>query len=281
MSSVSVLEILPVAIAYNPDFVAFKKKFDDVIEEIEIDACDYEFRRSTRERYEKKSRKMGFLILDLKDYIKKYMNNYGDIVFKGNVYKYQYIRKTNTRVKNYYKDLGCYRNIYKLILQDKYATNYFIKLYNLKKKTELTELEPNMDYNFIYEFLNLEDSKEVKKMMIDYLDATSDKYDEQEGFVLRVKYLYKKLDYKGIMRRYWSPSNLKYWNKTTMVVSSKGLKADTTWSYSDKNYRGGWRFGGITAVDLEHFCKKNGFKTEKGKKYQYGDYANWFLHILE
>ena len=50
----------------------------------------------------------------------------------------------------------------------------------------------------------------------------------------------------------------------------------------------GWKFGGITADDLEYICLKNGFKVEKemrkGKvkdiKYQYGEFADWFLHKL-
>ena len=36
-----------------------------------------------------------------------------------------------------------------------------------------------------------------------------------------------------------------------------------------------------TFEDLENLCIENGFKKEKKKKYQYGDYANWFLHNLE
>lgn len=284
MSSVSILEILPVAIAYNPDFVAFKKKFDDVIEEIEIDACDYEFRRSTRELYEKKSRKMGFLMLELRDYLKKYKNTYGNIVFTGNIYEYCYIRKTNDKAKKYYKDVGSYY-IGKLILKENYSIKYFINLYNLRKEKEnkITELEPHMDENFIDEYFRNGVGVKDKSNMISYLNDYYDKYNEELGYVIRKKYIHKTLDYKGYVSGYYNPRNLKYWDKTSMITSNKGLKAISIWTYADKNYkcRGNWRFGGITAGDLEIFCKINGFKKEKGKKYQYGDYANWFLHILE
>ena len=80
---------------------------------------------------------------------------------------------------------------------------------------------------------------------------------------------------------YYSPSNLKHWSKTTLKPSNKGLIADTTYSWTEHWGRGGWTFGGITAEDLENLCIENGFKKEKKKKYQYGDYANWYLHKLE
>jgi hypothetical protein len=285
----SVVDVLPVALAFNPNFVAFKAKFDDVIEEIEIDAGDYEFRRSKKEQYQKRHRRYGFLKLDLLNYIKRFQSKYNwedkEIIYKGRVYKDVYLRRLNDKVMSYYPSVKqgsyCNRNG-RMVLADPNAKKYFINKYNIKnKENQITELSPEMDEQFITKFIY--DYREYGGgfRFEEWRKEVSEKYNEEAGFVVKVRMVYKTLDYNGLMRRYWSPSNLKYWDKNNMKTSNRGLKADTTWSYSNKDYRGGWTFGGITANDIENFCVRNGFKKEKGKKYQYGDYANWFLHILE
>ena len=272
-----------------------KEKFYYVLQELEINASDYEFRRSIKERYMGRSRWFGFLKLDLLNYIKRFQNKYDladkRLTYTGNVYKTFYWRRLNKEIKNYYNisQKNCYSPYSRdgrMILADSDATKYFIYKYNQKEKqkekdfVELTELTPEMNDEWISKYLLNYNPKGKGIGFYDWQNETSLEYDKDNGFVIPVRKAYKKLDYKGEMRKLWSPLNLKYWDKNTMKTSNKGLKADTTWSYVSDN-KCGWTFGGIKAYDLEWFCLKNGFKKEKGKKYQYGDYANWFLHILE
>lgn len=68
---------------------------------------------------------------------------------------------------------------------------------------------------------------------------------------------------------------LKRWDKVTKETSNKGLQANT------HNYLN-WCFDSYASCDdLKVYCKQNGFKPEKKKKYKYGDYAEWILHTLE
>jgi hypothetical protein len=268
------------------DQILFKEKFFYVLQELEIDASDYEYRRAKREQYEKKHRQYGFLRLELLNYIKSKIPLYkkeNEPRYTGNVYGYEYIRKTNPKCKYYNKILDS--NLYSqinamLILADKDAKCDFIKKYNAFHKCliPITELEPYMNAEFIRDFIR---NPQVKYRFDDWRKETSD-YKDIQGFDVKIKKIVKKLDYSQSYQSYFSISNLKYWNKHTHKTSNKGLTAFNMWSYENENHRrAGWSFGGIKVGCLEDLCINNGFKKEKGTKYQYGDYAEWYLHILE
>jgi hypothetical protein len=97
------------------------------------------------------------------------------------------------------------------------------------------------------------------------------------------------MNYNGSGSKYYHATNLKRWDKVTKKTSNAGLKADTTYSWSDDYSRGGWTFGGITVDTLEYLyrvnngLKSNATKDASGNKItlKYGDYAEWYLHKLE
>lgn len=94
----------------------------------------------------------------------------------------------------------------------------------------------------------------------------------------KIKVVYKTLNFSSSIIHYTSVLNLKHWSKTTKKPSNKGLTAKSAYTYT--NYTGhvaGWTFGGITAEDLEMLCITNGMVKVKKQKYQYGDYAEWYI----
>ena len=107
-------------------------------------------------------------------------------------------------------------------------------------------------------------------------------YNKEKGITIKIRQRIKTLDYKASIIPNYSPINLKRWNKITKKSTNKGCVAVSAWShhYETGGNRSGWTLDGFKAPDLEYFVIKNGFKKEKGKKYQYGDYAEWLLHTL-
>ena len=85
------------------------------------------------------------------------------------------------------------------------------------------------------------------------------------------------LNLKGRVIGYYDATNLKGWDKRTGKTSNKGLKADTTYSYTDGyGHSGGWVFGGIKAASLSGMMKKNGIDT---KGLSYGDMAKKLMKL--
>jgi hypothetical protein len=79
------------------------------------------------------------------------------------------------------------------------------------------------------------------------------------------------LSLKGRVTSYYDATNLKYWDKTTGKTSNKGLKAETSYTYTDGyGNSSGWTFGGIKAGDLCEVMKKNNIDS---KGMRYGDMA--------
>lgn len=97
----------------------------------------------------------------------------------------------------------------------------------------------------------------------------------------KTKAHYKTLNLRESVMHYTSILNLKTWSKTTKKPSSKGLKAiHPLYTYvSEGDRKSGWEFGGITADTIENLCLMNGFVKEPKKKYQYGDYAMWYMAL--
>jgi hypothetical protein len=301
------------AIATLP--VDYKTKFDNVVEELEIDVYDYEFRRSMREQNERRSRKYLFLRLELFEYLKRYRSKYNyddkDLVYKGKIYRTMYCRRLNDKVNNYYnidnKKIDYQQQTDYKIRIDKSATDWYIGFNNRKRqklisgglaepitelKTPLTKEEweallptgSNQRYEDRYERFELKDfiNRQTggNQEWNDFRNDTNKKYDEKNGFVIKIRVVEKTLDYAGLNRRYYDATNIKHFDPTTFKTSNKGLKADTTWTYTSGDRTAGWTFGGIDAKDMERFAVKNGFKKEKNEKYVYGDYAIWILRTL-
>jgi hypothetical protein len=85
-----------------------------------------------------------------------------------------------------------------------------------------------------------------------------------------------RLNLKGRVYGYYDAINLKHWDKITGKTSNKGLKAETSYTYTDKDNRGGWTFGGIKAGDLCGVMKRNGIET---KGLMYGDMAEKLMKL--
>jgi hypothetical protein len=101
-------------------------------------------------------------------------------------------------------------------------------------------------------------------------------------YLIKVKAHIGTMDYAKIRRPYSCPLNIKKYNHTTGKTSNRGLKAVDYDTYSYVKgwciYRQ-WAFGGITCDDIEKLCVENGLKKIKGKKYQYGDYAKFYMSL--
>lgn len=101
-------------------------------------------------------------------------------------------------------------------------------------------------------------------------------------YLIKVKAHIGTMDYAKSRRPYESPLNIKKYNQTTGKTSNKGLKAVDWDTYSYVNgwcVHRQWSFGGITCDDIERLCVDNGLKKKKGKKYQYGDYAKFYMSL--
>lgn len=85
-----------------------------------------------------------------------------------------------------------------------------------------------------------------------------------------------RLSLSGRVTSYYDATNLKSWDNLTGKTSNKGLKADTSYTYTDKDYRGGWTFGGIKSADLCMIMKKNDIDT---KGLRYGDMAEKLMKL--
>jgi hypothetical protein len=93
------------------------------------------------------------------------------------------------------------------------------------------------------------------------------------------------LNYENTPFKYESVLNYKKWDKITKKTSLKGLKANTTWTWTEpkrdgeegRARTGGWTFGGFCANSIEYNAVENGFKKKKGQKYNYGDFAEFLM----
>ena len=245
-------EILPITTAFNPDFISFRKAFDRCIEELEINAGDYEFRMKNQ----KNKKIMDFVLLELKTYMnKKIISNYYDKnkeypTYSGKCYKYKYILRQND------------------IIQNKISYNS-----GLRFKGE-------MDYH-------IRNSVFPTKIGNQYWHLTKKETIEvKPEELVKVRVLNKTMNYQLTPTHYCSALFLKKYNNEGKT-SNKGLTAIQFYKYENNKAvnventdRGGWQLNGLTAGTLKAFVERNGFKFEKGKKYTYGDYANWVLHTL-
>jgi hypothetical protein len=221
--------------------------------------------------YDKPRNWFAIVLLELKQKMKKYKNT-------GKMYKYSYVFATHPRIQNYLdfiKPNNYRKKVYLFYssLLTEFADHPIVK-YGLQKyygrplkEGESTEVLENYEKREkLYNTMNqLQDYKFVPEDLRKYL--------------IKIRVSIGSMDLTLTPTPYYSLINLKYWNKTTKKTSNKGQRADHTYSWANEYRWGGWQFGGISADDLWAICKKNGFVEEKKKKYQYGDYAQWYLKI--
>jgi hypothetical protein len=246
-------EILPITTAFNPDFISFRKAFDRCIEELEINAGDYEFRM--KNQINKKF--MGIVLCELKSYMNTkmetnyhYYDNKKEPVYSGKCYEYKYILRQNDRIQQAIHWNSGLRFKGRMDFEERnsiFTINTGNCYYSSKKK-EMIEVKPEE--------------------------------------LVKARVLNKTMDYKLTPTHYCNATFLKKYNNAGKT-SNKGLTAIHFYKYEnnsvvnvDNKDRGGWQLNGLTAGSLRAFVMQNGFKFEKDKKYTYGDYANWVLHTL-
>jgi len=287
-------ENLPIAITHSKYFDAY----NSCMEELEIDAGDYAFRQGIK-GWNKKYHQ--FLMLELKQYIKNRFTDYcGELKVKynGACYKYKYLKPTNKKIKGYYNATATLSNGNVIRNNINEYSGDWLRYTNIpavrqfyKNETEpKKEGEPEWKEPTQKEFeewcntkRNQYTSRKNREELNNNLQLESDK--PTEDCWIKVKYCYKKRDYTAIRLPYYSVLNFKKWSATTGKSSLKGLKADTTWTYTNSSSTGrdrtsGWTFGGTSADDMRTLAKWNNYPEVKGKKAEYGDYAKWIWKTL-
>jgi hypothetical protein len=267
---------------------------------------DYYLRQKVIEEFKSKPVKeinmFKIVLIELKQKQNQMIYQYGKRLdyptYKGKMFEYQYVLPTYQKVKWYFKKPDYKSPDYQFFENDiiEYIKNPIIS-YVVK-----TSIKDVLKWDNDYSENSINEIKKILKQKQQYSNQTyqqivfkklNEKFNLKytgslKPYLIKIKFSIGSMDLTKTQRNYYNPLNLKYWDKTTFKTSNKGLKADTTYSWSDDYSRGGWKFGGITADDLELICLKNGFKVEKemrkgkekDKKYQYGEFANWYLHIL-
>lgn len=270
---------------------------------------DYYLRQKVIEEFKSKPVKVinwfKIVLIELKEKLtlKRYSHNglKDSPKYDGKMYEYHYVLPSHRRVKYYFDKPNTNKKSYCLFENEifeyikhpvvSYAIRSSIKdVYgwdiNKTDETTIKEIKDVLKSNKKYTNYYYKDVLNDKL----YKEKYNPKYvpPNVKPYLIKMRFETGKMDLTKTPRTYYNPKNLKYWDKTTLKTSNKGLKADTTYSWSGDGCRGGWTFGGITADDLESICILNGFKIEKemrkgkekDKKYQYGDFANWYLHKL-
>lgn len=274
---------------------------------------DYYLRRKVIEEFKSKPVKkinwFKIVLIELKQklIIKRY--SYSGIIdspkYAGKMYDYKYVLPSHRRIMCYFDNPNTNKKIVSLYNIFEYISHPVIKY--CINNTIKDVFDWNINDTSEETIIKIRDILKTKKKYTDmyyreFLDNnlfkltyTPDKIPTNiKPYLIKIRFEIGKMDFKQTPRPYYNPINLKWWDKTTMKTSNKGLKADTTYSWTDNDgTRGGWKFGGITSDDLENICITNGFILEKeistnknGKervkniKPQYGHYADWFLHKL-
>jgi hypothetical protein len=256
-----ITDIIPV-IYLTKEFRALKLTYDKVIKELK------------QGKFFKKegNRLFGFIRLELKEYLKKYTNDQ-KIVYQGNMYEYRYIHRCNEKHRHNTNISKYGEGLYAEPMMFEHYSAIYKRVIKADQQVEVITPKELAKYSYQLREANRQSNEQFKDVF---------KLKPFKDFNIKVRVKIGKMDLKKTPRQYYNPLNLKWWDKTTKKTSNKGLKADTTYSWSyGSGERGGWVFGGLTADDMEKFAMRNGFKFEKGEKYYYGHFAEWFLHTLE
>jgi len=198
------------------------------------------------ERREKRSYLKSLLALELKQYLKTLRK------LEGKMYQYRYIHKYNKMHKGH----SYVRR--EVIMNDPVILSEMQK-YKLRmfgKETGLTL------------------AQEMRLTREEFWNYFRPK--KQEGYTIRVRKLIGTMDYSQSVIGKFSYVNLKHYDKKTKMATTRGQKADTTYSWFCEGRKGGWKFLGLESDELRQFALNNGCK---GSKLKYGDYANFMLKL--
>jgi hypothetical protein len=272
-------------ITFNPRRYTKRTLFNRVVKEL-------------KEREYKPMKLLSMVLLELKNKLNKMLykgvqNKLPYPIYSGDMYGYKKVYATNRKIKYYFNhyhraekkaycicesELFDYINhpLINWLVRDtiKNAYGWDGKDCSESKLKEIKEVLNTKKPHHGRTYRDILHDR-MYKDVADYRHTPS----YLHGYIKRVRYVIGNMKYNTSNFHYLSVLNLKHYDPKTKKTSNKGLKADTTYSWSDDYNRGGWVFGGLKAGSLENICELNGFKKEKGKKYQYGDFAEWYMKI--
>jgi hypothetical protein len=315
-------------VSTNPDCITYiinnhldyyeEKKIShkNVIEELEIDLGDMEFRKNIRKRNNKYYH--PFVMIELRKYIQikkglfcnkgKYYNVYNEPQYNGKTCVYKYLSLYHKKFKGNF----CYtyeEPTFEFIKNDITVKKWFFETFY--KKEEFYENSLNKDWNknnwdnkmkneFSFEDENTKKYNTLPTLIKGYNfwnKCRNTYYKSKKETTLktiRVKVCIKTLDYTKILYPDLNIFNFKGWNKETKQTSNKGcIKISSGWTYTNNegNIVEKYELGGLKTETLKKWALDNGFKEEreqtigkKGmksvkKKYYYGDYAEYMLKL--
>jgi hypothetical protein len=227
-------------------------------------------------------RPFSIVILELKKKLKQLNSYLGEPIYGGKMYETRWVYPFHKKVQWYYKGIMNW---------EWQGSGEFINRMDLPEFQEAFK----SFLNSIYYNNKDPEPEEIKTIIkkwygdVKFADVRNTQFYKKFSCKLfKMRVVIGTMNYTTPANQYYHPTNLKRWDKVTKKTSNAGLKADTTYSWSDEFSRGGWTFGGITIADLERLyrvnngLKPNATKDASGNKItlKYGDYAEWYLHKL-
>lgn len=200
------------------------------------------------ERREKRSYLKSLLALELKQHLKTLRK------LEGKMYRTAYIHKFNDIHRHKYIPRD-------VIMTDSVILSQFTKYF----KKEISSEEAKNIY--------LKRYGECRKQIEFWNEFRPRK---EEGYTIRVRKVIGSMDYSQSIVSKYSYVNIKQYDKKTRMVTTRGQKADTSYSWFYDGKKGGWKFLGLESGELRQFALNNGCKETKLK---YGDYANFMLNL--
>jgi len=236
-----------------------------------------------------------FLMLDLKAYmVRRFQGNVPH--YTGNVYEVCWFSPVNfAKYPNYFHyqmqvNYGPRQGQIQILPINRY-TDDWIKYQNIPQIQEYYKTKTGQDNPSKKEYdlwgysrtdKNFETATNFQKMYNTFTGGSNiqtDRCSKSRRVILRT------LNYRNTPYKYDSVFNYKNWDKITKKTSLKGLKANTyhTWTEPKREGEegrartGGWTFDGFCAYNIELNAIENGFQKVKGKKYNYGHFAEFLM----
>jgi len=235
-------------------------------------------------------------MFELKDYIaRRFTNVFLPHNYYGGIFVTKWVVPLHPKVRSYYtyltegfplpqlnghlKSLGQYdAQNYSGYMREPFIKDYYHRATGKTETPSKEEYEAFMNERIVYLGKGMTRRFKIRSLI------NEKEHLRTEFHRIPVRVCIKKLDYSKTPRDFYSPLNIKRFDNETKKTSNKGLKAIHAWSYfnddgEEDKKSGGWEFGGIKIDDIVELCRINGFKEEKGKKYQYGDYAQFYMKL--
>ena len=243
-----------------------RTQFNNVIEELEIEMGDIQFRRNIKgmNKYY-----LPFVLLEMKDFFrinKGLLRNGGwlsEPSYSGNIYEYVYVSKYSRYIKGSDKyDFPSFNLIKNEIVKDDRTRRWFESFFKFSLDEDKWEYNWRSDNLRPNRLVGWENFRKTEYHTPDYYIKT-----------YKVRKIIKRFNYESPIIRKKSIFRIKYWDKETKKTNNKGLTA-TKYNDGDLRYD-----DYLEAYTIEKWAVENGFKKEKNKKYYYGHYAEFLLKI--